>query len=68
MFVRIDSGFLNNLLMELKMSNQFFWMSVLSLVAFAAVCVQRIPEGQVYCCVEWTETAICRCGMHFVLP
>ena len=51
------------------MSNQFFWMSVLSLVAFAAVCVRRIPEGQVYSLRRVDgNTRFVGAGMHFVLP
>ncbi len=51
------------------MSNQFFWMSVLSLAAFAAVCLRRIPEGQVYSLRRVDgNTRFVGAGMHFVLP
>ncbi|MEO7013099.1 MAG: hypothetical protein ABI127_02235 [Dokdonella sp.] len=51
------------------MSNQVFWITILSLVGFAAICVRRIPEGQVYSLrrVDGT-TRFLGAGTHFILP
>ena len=51
------------------MSNQIFWITVLSLVGFAAICVRRIPEGQVYSLRRLGgNTRFLGAGTHFVLP
>ncbi len=51
------------------MSNQLFWITVLSLVGFAAICVRRIPEGQVYSLRRvGGNTRFVGAGMHFILP
>ena len=51
------------------MSNQIFWITVLSLVGFAAICVRRIPEGQVYSLRRVDgNTRFLGAGTHFILP
>lgn len=51
------------------MSNQLFWVIALSLFAFAAICVRRIPEGQVYSLRRFGgNTRFVGAGTHFILP
>lgn len=51
------------------MSNQLFWITVLSLVSLIAICVRRIPEGQVYSLRRvGGNTRFVGAGMHFVMP
>lgn len=51
------------------MTYQMIWISVLSLVALAGICVRRIPEGQVYSLRRFGgNTRFVGAGTHFVLP
>ncbi len=51
------------------MSNQMIWITLLSLVTLAGICIRRIPEGQVYSLRRvGGNTRFVGAGMHFVLP
>ena len=51
------------------MSNQTVWISLLSLVALASICIRRIPEGQVYSLRRMGgNIRFVGAGMHFILP
>lgn len=46
-----------------------FWVTALSLIGFAAICVRRIPEGQVYSLRRvGGNTRFVGAGVHFILP